>query len=354
MTKLFLILISILALYLGFTVITRFDTATLITIGDYAIQTTLFTLCVGFIAVILVTVITLNIVSFIFGLPFAIQQTLHSKKLQNYTNLLLLATTQIIIDNKQKARKILNKIQSDIKTEHQEQFTLLLATAGDEFDHQIEHLVGLANSNNYGYYALKKLAQLFYSKQLYKEAENYAVKAFNINEFDIEIMQILLHCYGQMHLWTKLGFIISKIKLTSEATLSNLSNKISEYYFTAAKSVVEQGNDAEALNYLDLSLHYTPSYVEALSIYISLNNNLNHNANIQSILKAAFTAKPSFEIAELYIRSSNLTNLRVYEELAELVDPKMEMSVFLSIAAFLDLPDKIALLKEQKLLTVYN
>jgi hypothetical protein len=46
--------------------------------------------------------------------------------------------------------------------------------------------------------------------------------------------------------------------------------------------------------------------------------------------------------------------LRVYEDLAELVDPKNQVSLFLSIAALLNLPEKIAELKEQKLLPVYS
>jgi hypothetical protein len=67
---------------------------------------------------------------------------------------------------------------------------------------------------------------------------------------------------------------------------------------------------------------------------------MNHR-NID-ILEAAFAARPSFELFELYNQSISMSALDIYEKLYNLVeDPRGYKEVFLSIAAFLKLFDKV-------------
>lgn len=350
MIRFFIFCIVLLALYLGFTAITQYDIKTLIILGDYSIETTLFTIITIFIFTVIISLMLLKIVFTIFELPFLIRNKLYSKKIQQTIDSVLFAATQVIVRNNHKARKILNKIKAEIKPEYQDQYYLVLATAEKEFEKKIEYFGQLIESKDYSYYGLKALAKILFEKQLYEESESYANKAFNIEEFDIEVLQILLRCYAKLQLWTKFDFIILKIKKTDESFLSKIYRELSQYYFIAAKELLEKGNDMEALKYLGLALEYNPSYIDALDLYVILSNNLASN-NILEVLKTAFIINPLFEIAEMYIKASKLTNIRAYEELSSLVDSKNYTSLFLSIAAFLDLPEKITLLKEQKLIT---
>ena len=87
---------------------------------------------------------------------------------------------------------------------------------------------------------------------------------------------------------------------------------------------------------------------------VSLNVNLGRGSSNLEILRSAFATNPSFDVAEMYIKSSNFTSLKIYESLADIVDPKNHQALFLAIAAYLGLPEKITFIREQKLLPHYS
>jgi len=66
---------------------------------------------------------------------------------------------------------------------------------------------------------------------------------------------------------------------------------------------------------------------------------------ILKVLKSAFANYPSFEIAELYIKCSRSSVDAIYSTLAGIVKPSEHQALFLAIAAYLGLYDKIAHIK---------
>lgn len=354
MVRFLIICISFFLLYIGFSFLGQFDSKTVLTTDDYSLETTLFTLIAFFILTVFVVLVILKTTFLVFELPHLIRKKLYAKKAQKIASSLLFATTQILAGDKDKALQIISKIGSEIKPEHQEQFNLILAESEEDFDKKIQYFSSLITSRAYGYFAAKRLSQLFFEHKLYQQAEDYAVRVFNLNEFDCDILEILIHCYAELKYWGKFAFSVSKLARVNDIRFAKISIDISKYYFQAAKSILEQGDDAQALDYLEHSLECDPANLEALDLLVSLNVNLGRGSSNLEILRSAFVTNPSFDVAEMYIKSSNFTSLKIYESLADIVDPRNHQALFLAIAAYLGLPEKITFIREQKLLPHYS
>jgi hypothetical protein len=69
-------------------------------------------------------------------------------------------------------------------------------------------------------------------------------------------------------------------------------------------------------------------------------------------LKASFAANPCFEIARMFADSSGSSAEDIYGTLARIVYPSKYPSLFLALAAYLNLNDKIQEIKDSKLIAV--
>ena len=159
---------------------------------------------------------------------------------------------------------------------------------------------------------------------------------------------MLLRIYAALEAWHKLVFIVSKIKRADSKLLQKHSSEIAVYYYEAAKAQLKLGSDENALRYLESALELCPDYLEALNLFVDLSINLQNTAYILKILKAAFLSNPCFEIARMYVASSRNSADANYGILASMANPMQYPDLFLAMAAYLDLPDKVASLKSSK------
>jgi len=105
--------------------------------------------------------------------------------------------------------------------------------------------------------------------------------------------------------------------------------------------MLKNNKDSEAISYLELALEYNPASIEAIDLYYEVNLSMYGTIKNFNILEIAFASNPSFELMEIYVKSSNLSPLEIYNRLESIVEnPKKHLSIFLSIAAYLNLPDK--------------
>jgi hypothetical protein len=148
--------------------------------------------------------------------------------------------------------------------------------------------------------------------------------------------------------------VVSKLAKIDKEKLQSIKEKISNYYFLAANNMVETNDDKTAIQYLESAIKLVPSNYQALNLYFSLNSSSKNSKNIE-MLKNAFIEKPSFEIVQIYREFTLMPSSEIYEDLAILVDHKKYFGLFLAIATYLDLPEKIEILKnEPKLLPFYQ
>ncbi|BBB56410.1 enzyme of heme biosynthesis [Candidatus Megaera polyxenophila] len=347
----FLILCTIFfLLYFGFNTISEFDSAVNISVLDYQIQTTTFTLIAVFLIAQLLLMIGLKTIFSIFDLPFIISRSWHKRKLKKINECLLKIISELIMGNKEKSLEVANKLLPDLGENCMEFSNLVLAESSSSLDVQIQRLRNLVGKKNYSIYAAKRLAQIFFDNGRYAESEEYANKAFNENDTQPSLMIMLIRIYAKTAAWNKMIFVISKLQRADMKLLEHYSEEISGYYYLASRDAVSAGNDNEAVKFLESSLELKPGYLDALNLYTELNVNINNSASLLKILKSAFISNPCFEIAQMYIKCSRSSVNAIYGTLAGLVKPSENNALFLAIAAYLGLYDKVAEIREPKLL----
>jgi tetratricopeptide (TPR) repeat protein len=345
----FLILCTVFfLLYLGFNTIGEFDSSVNFSVFRYKVETTLFTFLFIFLIIQIILMIILKTIFLVFDIPLIIRKNLYKKKLKKINERLLQVVTELLMGNKQKSLELSNKLLPDLDENNNEVAHLVLAESESSFDLKIQHLRSLLDKKNYSLYAAKKLAEIFFEAGHYREAEEYALKAFNENDTDSALMIMLIRIYAKLGSWPRMVFIVSKLQRADIKLFESFGSELAEYYYLAAKSTLAAGNDPEAANFLESSLELKPDFLEALNLFIELNVNLNNSASMIKILKAAFVARPCFEIAEMYAKCSRSSANVVYGTLAGLVKPSENNALFLAIAAYLGLHDKISVRKDGK------
>ncbi|MCC8398793.1 MAG: heme biosynthesis HemY N-terminal domain-containing protein [Rickettsia endosymbiont of Labidopullus appendiculatus] len=346
MIRLLIFCITFLLLYFSFSMLSQLDSRLTLNLYDYYIETTFFTFVIIYILLALFTGIFFKILFLIIDLPANLKDIFFSKRASNDNYLLMKALAEYIAGEKLKSVVTSQKISYGLSQENKVFHTLLLAEAETDLSVKIKYFQELEQSKHYIPFVTKRLAQIHYQNNMYDVAENYAVRSFNLNESDSETLEILLNCYAKLALWTKFVFVVSKLSKVDGQKLESLKNKIADYYVIAAKNMLEINEKKEAIYYLESAIKLIASHIEALNLYLSLNPSKRNNKNIE-LLQAAFTESPSFEIVELYKKFSANTPLEIYDDLANLVDSRQHLGLFLAIAGYLDLPEKIQNLKEE-------
>lgn len=347
----FLILCTIFfLLYLAFSAIGEFDSNVSFSVYDYEIETTLFTLGAFFIATQLALMVILKLIFLIFDIPSMIKKEWHRRKLIKVNKKLLDVLAELLMGNRKRSLTLSNNMINEIE-DNKEIISLVMAEAEQSFDKKIQHYSNLIDKKHYSVYASKKLAEIFYKNTHHKQAEECAVRAFNEDDTDTELMLILIRIYASLGEWPKLVFMVSKLQRSNAKMLEENAKEIARYYYAAAKSYLQNGSDDEALKFLEYALELNPVYIEALNLFTELSTNTNNTAAILKILRAAFSAKPCFEVARMYADSATGSAEAIYGVLAGIAQPAKYPALFLALAAYLGLIEKINELKEPKLIS---
>ena len=339
MFRLLLICATFLLLYCGFTFIESFDSKVFVGLYGYNIETTLFFVLILGLLLLVSCFIIIRFLILIIDLPSKIHNVFNRRKINHDRYALILAFAEYIIGNKTKAASIIarkNLSSEDLK-DSQEFLDLILAETEEDIDTKISYFQKLIKYKEFAFYGGKNLAKLYYEKSLYTEAENYAIKAYNLNELDIENLITLMRCYAKLSLWTKFIFITNKLaKFYKHGSILVQTREIAEYYLLAAKQEVGSNNTANAIDYLETAVDLNFYNDELLEFYFNLNDKLNVNKKIK-ILKDAFRIIPSLKLVQLFKKFTSLSDGQIYEELTQELDAKKDEILILAMEAYLEL-----------------
>ncbi len=328
-------------LYLGFSVLSQLDSSISINIYDYYIETTFFTLIVMFIIVLLVALLILRLTFLLFELPYMIRKRIQLNKIQKTHSSLLKAFASLSQQDHQKSIEIIRKIEGDLNQNQKEFAHLILANAEYNFDAQILHLRILLSSPEYEYYASKKIAELFIQNKLYKQAEEYCIKCYNLNEKDSNVLMLLVRCYGNLKKWDRFDFAIRRLSEAHNPNYDLIAEDISDFYLDAAKEKLANGEDNEANHCVHKSIEANPYNIDAVDLYVTLNINIEKTEHILAMLKKLYKEMPNFEIAQMIIKLlPNTPPEKIANDLAELANPEEYPVLYLAITAYLGLDDK--------------
>lgn len=344
------LLVSILFLLglTGFIGIDYLDSPVSIYIYDYSIETTSLTLIFVLIFTVIAALSLIKVVSLIIGFPGMIRKKYAAKRLQQANVGLIQAIFYLSFDNKSKAEQILNKFSKELEAKYPQIYHFVLAETKENYSAKTDLLkkaleAKSTNLRDYEYFIHKRLAQTYYLQGLLEVTVDHTIIAFNISEHDSEILEILIDCYARLGHWPQFAFAVAKLGRTDNNKLLAIAHKIAGYYFLAAKNAFEEGEGKEASRYLETAIELKPGYVDALELYLSVNKK--SESQIQKLLKTAFADNPVLEVVELYLKFLDLKNLEIYETLTEIINPQKNITLFLAIAGYLDLPEKFEWLR---------
>lgn len=357
MIKLLITGLAVVFIYCGFIVMSDFNSYVVVNAYNYVVETSVIVAAGVLIFLVLITMVLLKIIYWVLRIPYFIRSKLVQSRERDINNILVHAVSNLLINNRHNISRNVKKLQPNPRSEQKEMIDLILAETEENFENKIQYYRSLTNSKNCSYFAIKRLAIIYYQSGIYEQAENYAAKAYDIDNKDIEILEILLTSYAALKKWNMFDNVISKLYKSHEKYLLTISKEIAELYIQAAKDTLEDGKDNLALNYIKYSLQFNPSDIKTLELYLSLNivTNPKTNDNMQ-VIENAFSINPCFEIAEIYIntisQSANIDVMTVYNNLKSLVDnPMLYRSQFIAITALLHLPQETSNLVDTKLLT---
>ncbi|WP_347938786.1 tetratricopeptide repeat protein [Rickettsia oklahomensis] len=337
MFRLLLICTTFLLLYFGFTLIESFNSKVFISLYNYNIETTLFFNLILGVLLLIFCFIVIRCLILIIDLPSKIHNILYKRKINHDKYTLILAFSEYIMSNKAKAASIARKNLSskDLK-DTQEFHNLILAITEEDIDTKIAYFQKLIKSKEFAFYGSKNLAKLYYDKSLYEKAENYAIKAYNLNELDSENLITLMRCYGKFSLWTQFTFITNKLIKFHKHDSINHMQEIAEYYLLAAKQEVESSNTTHAIDYLETAIDLNFYSGKLLEFYFTLNDKLNINKKTK-ILKDAFRIAPSLQLVQLFKKFTSLSDRQIYEELTQELEAQKDEIFIFAIEAYLKL-----------------
>lgn len=345
MIRLLILTTVIVLLYLGFSAVSTYDTSVHITFWDYAIEVrSFFLIAVVVISSIFVASIARFIV-FILNSPNIISRHIKTSKLQHNIKELLEAYSLTLCDDHVKAQRLVTKIQNELPPEFVIHTHMILSQTNASPEQRAYHLRYLLEAGVCKAFAAKRLAEYFLKHKYYQQGFEYAQKALGVCDDDPEFVQVMVDLYANLLMWDKFELAISKLQKIDIQIFNNSSGKIAQHYFSAAKDALAKGADADAIHYLEKVLTYKVDLLEAVDLLCILNINSGNAHNNKRFLEDAFAAKPSFEIFALYYKSVSLKAEEIYSNLASLTDPEYHNGLFIAIAAYLGLDDRVKLLK---------
>jgi len=197
-------------LYIGFNAISEYDSDIVINILDYRITTTLFAAVAIFFLVQFAVIVILKLAFLMFDLPSILKNRWYKRKLIRINSRLLQVLSELIMGNKKKSLKTATNILSELDDDNKDFVNLVLAESEDSFDKRIQYYRNLIDKKSFSAYSLKKLAEIFYENAHYSQAEEFALKAFNQNDTDPELMLLIIRIYAALAMWPKIVFIATK------------------------------------------------------------------------------------------------------------------------------------------------
>lgn len=343
----FLILgIVIISIYLGFSYLTFINDPILILFNDYQIE---FSVLVGILSFLLIQflfVISMKLIGAVFCLPYAIKNYFKNRSIKKIELQMSLIIENYLLGFKQKALDMAKEVYGKLSAREKRIAEIIIADTSGNIEEKLGYYQNFLDHKTLAPYANKKLAQIFLQNKNYQLAEKHAIQYFDFDENDQENILTLMNIYYANGERQKLLLLVSKIEnLESEFWQKN-SEQVVTYLYKLAKDLVAFGEEEEAKKYLEYNFKIKPDHLETLVLYSEIAVNNNSLSQLLVIAKAAFNYNPSFNIAKVYAdNASNKSSQEIYNDLAASASPNQYQGVFLAIAAYLGLDDKIQQLK---------
>jgi tetratricopeptide (TPR) repeat protein len=343
----FLILgIIILSIYLGFSYLTFINDPILISFVDYQIE---FSVLVGILSFLLIQflfTICTKFIGAVLCFPYTVKNYLKNKSLKKIELQMSLIIENYLLGFKQKSFDMTKEIYSKLSDREKRIADIIIAETAEDVEEKLNYYQNFLDRKTLVPYANKKLAQIFLQNKNYHLAEKHAIQYFDFDENDPENILTLMNIYAASGERQKLLLLVSKLENIEDEFWQKNADHVVTYLYKVAKDLVAIGEEEEAKKYLEYSFKIKPDHIETLGLYSEIAVNNNSLSPLLVVAKAAFNYSPCFDIAKIYAdNASNKSTEEIYNDLAAAASPTQYKGIFLAIAAYLGLDDKIQKLK---------
>ncbi len=339
----FLSTIIFLALsYLAIIAVSKYDTTLSILLFDYRIDVSLFLLIVFFIILVCVSSLGIRIIGIIFKAPYMIASKLAGYKRSNHTKIILDSYANMIMGKAEAAQRGISKLDpASTYKDFTDHINLIKAVSNQDSERNIYLLHNLLSNKQYHDFAAKILAKKLFNEGLYQQSLGFIEYVRIDSNIDEETMYLLILLYANLNMWDNFTMYMERYTGIFKEEKEHKKDEIADLYLKCAKYYLAQGEEQDAVKFLEKSLEYNPVSLETIELLCTMNISLGLNYQNLAILEIAFTAVPSFELFDLYYQSSPMNPSDIYDKFYNLVDAKYHRDVFLAIAAYLKLYDRV-------------
>lgn len=346
MIKFLILGIIIISIYLGFSYLTFINDPILILFDDYQIEFSVLVGILFFLLVQFVFVVFMKFIGAVVCFPYRVKNYLKNKSLKKIELQMSLIIENYLLGFKQKSFEMTREIYSKLSDREKRIADIIIAETAEDIEEKLNYYQNFLDRKTLVPYANKKLAQIFLQNKNYHLAEKHAIQYFDFDENDEENILTLMNVYYTSGERQKLLLLVSKIENIESEFWQKNAHQVVTYLYKVAKDLVAIGEEEEAKKYLEYSFKIKPDHIETLGLYSEIAVNNNSLPQLLVVAKAAFNYSPSFDIAKIYAdNAGSKSTEEIYNDLAAVASPIQYQGVFLAIAAYLGLDDKIHKLK---------
>lgn len=329
MIRIFLLFLTIFAIYLGFHFLHVNDGPVVIEIMGYVVKTSAFFL-IGTIIISIFFFMTLyKIIYNIINFPFKLIGKYSNAKKEKIHQEILSAYGFCLMGDFAKARKIARKYKAIHEKNISKNLLMIFAITEESANSKIYYLKELMNYSEFKSFAVRNIAFEYFKQKEYKQSLHYAQEARNLNNKDQEVLLLLMELYGSLKIWPKFLYIVDLINRNPQLQTNKIAKKIAYYYYISAQSDANN-NINEAISKLEKSCDYSLEYPQIIEYLVKLYVQQNKSSQAQKFLINCFEKSKNWGIVEIYAKYLNNDPQKSFENFASIITPTKQNKLHLA------------------------
>jgi tetratricopeptide (TPR) repeat protein len=271
---------------------------------------------------------------------------LKQTKEKNIYRQLMRASQYMVVGESSKAVKIVQNIldnNASLSVEVEECFRLMFLKLDAGFNVKLHYMNKLLHSDSsFKFFVARDLARLALEEKSYHYSLEFSLIAFDINDQDADLLELLIDVYATLESWTKMGEIVEKLRGVDKNKFESVKTKISTHYLKSAKHFIGLGELEDSVFYLKKCLEYKPDFFKCIELISNIHLE-SKEIDLKSIIENAFAISPSFELFIIYYQNykSFMMSADIYSRLVGLINKNKNKELVIAIAYFLNMKQEL-------------
>lgn len=340
-------LISLILLLLGiFAYIQDYSSVVEIKFGQYTILINPVFLILMLMALKFVKYVLTCLISTPFQLfKQAIEKAKHLKE-QKLMKQVYDLTHRVLLGSTASVQKTVAKLLSNsgnLSKDVNEHLRILSLKIDTSFNTKLYYAREILNeSNPHQFLIARYLAAQGLEEEAYHYSLEFALIAFKLDSKDAKLLELMIDIYADLESWNKMEEIMRLLSNVDKNRIFVIKDKISCYYYKAAKQFIGLGQIRDSGYYLKKCLEYKPDSIGCIELMSQIQIDLK-GISLQKIIEDAFAIKPDFTLFKIYYKhfKNSMSSEDMYYNLTKDLDKSDNVGLLISMAYFLNVKKEL-------------